>query len=439
MADITIVGLGLGPPDERTQKAQQALDASPTLFVRSHGDSVDVSDLLARERTIDLAHFRDTQAYPAQPWTLAEDAVLDAAATSPVVLAIPGHPCFGEGLVENILVKAQERRLSVKIIDGISVVDVLATALGIDPLRDRVQLLDGRAVSRIEEDAPYAGGAFTATPTRPILLTHVYDTTILTGIHSVLSRILPAGQPVVRVEAAGTTRQQVTTHRLADVPTMDGGMLVALYLPAQEPLDAARDPRTLQHIVARLRRPDGCPWDRKQDHTTLRDPVIDEAYEVLDAIDAGDSANLAEELGDLLLLVMMHAQIAEEAGTFTLEDVYEGISRKIIRRHPHVFGDMSAEDAGDVIGLWNRVKDQEKAEQPGKPGKAPDGQPHTMPAMIRASRVLRKHPLTENLPQSTAEDRSRALLAAVAAVVAAGDDPETILRHALIDHVNSNS
>ncbi len=439
MADITIVGLGIGPREERTQKAQRALEAAKTLFVRSHGDRVDMRDLLDRDGTIDLARLRDAERYPAQPWTLAENAVLDAANKGAVVIAIPGHPRFGEGLVENIVARAAQRGLSVEIVDGISVIDVLATALNIDPLRDRVQLFDGRAVSRIETDAPFAGGSLTATPTRPILLTHVYDTTILTGIHAALSRILPQEHPVTRIEAAGSSDQSISTHRLSDLPALDGGMLVALYIPAQEPLDAARDPRTLQHIVARLRRPDGCPWDRKQDHRTLRDSIIDEAYEVVDAIDAGDDANLAEELGDLLLLVMMHAQIAEEAGTFTLEDVYEGISRKIVRRHPHVFGDMSAEDAGEVIGLWQQVKAQEKAEQPGKPEKAADGQPHSMPALVRAPKVLQKHPMAGNLPQSTAEERSRALLAAVADIVAVGDDPETVLRQALVDHVqNSN-
>src|SRR5699024_3871120 len=125
--------------------------------------------------------------------------------------------------------------------------------------------------------------------------------------------------------------ESITLTELADHP---GGPMLAIYVPPLEVLDATRDPCTPQHIVARLRRPDGCPWDRKQDHTSLRDSIIDEAYEVVDAIDAGDDANLAEELGDLLLLIMMHAQIAEEAGTFTLEDVYDGISRKIVRRHP---------------------------------------------------------------------------------------------------------
>lgn len=438
-ADITIVGLGVGPRAGRTLQAQAALDAASALFVRTHGDGVDVSDLFQRENVVDLAPLRDAKAHPDHPWLRAEDAVLQAAATGPVVVAIPGHPRYGEGLVQNILRRAAGRGLTVEIIDGISAIDVFATALNIDPIRARVQLFDGRYLQVLAAEHRFAGGRFTGTPARPIIITHVYDATILAGIHQILGRILPHGHPVVRVEAAGLPDESMTTHTIADLPAMDGGLLVALYIPPQEQLDAARDPRTLQHVVARLRRPDGCPWDRKQDHATLRDSIIDEAYEVVDAIDAGDATNLAEELGDLLLLVMMHAQIAEEAGTFTLEDVYEGIARKIVRRHPHVFGDMSAEDAGEVIGLWQQVKAQEKADQPGKPEKALDGHPHSMPALVRAPKVLKKHPLPGNLPQSTPGKRSRALLAAVADIAAAGDDPETVLRQALIDHVNSNS
>src|SRR5699024_707393 len=118
-----------------------------------------------------------------------------------------------------------------------------------------------------------------------------------------------------------------------------------------------------------------------------------EVYEVIDAIDTDDDANLTEELGDLLLLIMMHSQIAEERGAFTLEDVYHGIATKIVRRHPHVFGDDAAGNADEVVGLWQQIKQQEKAESPGKPEKAPDGQPHSMPALERASRVLKKHPI----------------------------------------------
>lgn len=120
----------------------------------------------------------------------------------------------------------------------------------------------------------------------------------------------------------------------------------------------------LENIIARLRAPDGCPWDREQTHSSLKAACIEEAAEVVCGInileDTGNSDNFKEELGDLLLLIVMHAQIAEEEGLFTMDDVICGISEKMIRRHPHVFGEETASDSGEVLDKWNAIKKQEK-------------------------------------------------------------------------------
>ncbi|MBD5520300.1 MAG: MazG family protein [Lachnospiraceae bacterium] len=119
-----------------------------------------------------------------------------------------------------------------------------------------------------------------------------------------------------------------------------------------------------QNIIARLRAPDGCPWDKEQTHSSLKAACIEEAAEVVCGInileDTGNSDNLKEELGDLLLQVVMHAQIAEEEGLFTMDDIIQGISEKMIRRHPHVFGEETVSDSGEVLGKWNDIKKNEK-------------------------------------------------------------------------------
>ncbi len=119
-----------------------------------------------------------------------------------------------------------------------------------------------------------------------------------------------------------------------------------------------------QNIIARLRMPDGCPWDREQTHSSLKAACIEEAGEVICGInileDTGNPDNLKEELGDLLLQVVMHAQIAEEEGLFTMDDVIQGISEKMIRRHPHVFGEGQASDSEEALGRWNEIKKKEK-------------------------------------------------------------------------------
>lgn len=437
--DITIVGLGPGDPARRTFAAQAALDNTVRLFLRT-AHHPGISDLAEREGAFILDQHVDDRPDGGKNWLAASKIVCDTAMSVPIVLAIPGHPLLGERLVIETIAEATRRGQSFRVIEGLSVIDLMATALGIDLMIEDVQIIDAAKMVKTIGGGRFSGGVFPFTPLRPMLLSRVYGNPVAAPLSQILQRVLPPDHAVTLVEAAGIEGQQRVSEMTVDELAEAGpGQLASLWVPALDELDAVRDPRTLQHIVARLRRPDGCPWDREQTHESLRDNIIDEAYEVLDAIDAGDAANLAEELGDLFLLICMHAQIAEENGTFILEDVYEGISRKIIRRHPHVFGNAVAKEASDLAEIWAGVKAQEKAENPGTPAKALDGQPRSMPALIRARKVLSKHPLTTDPPLSTADERSRELLNAVAAIVSAGDDPERVLREALAEHVTGNA
>ncbi len=147
----------------------------------------------------------------------------------------------------------------------------------------------------------------------------------------------------------------------------------------------------LREIVAKLRAPGGCPWDREQTHSTLRGAILEEAYEVVAAIDASDDANLQEELGDLLLQSVFHSQIAAEEGRFDFDDVARGIAEKLLRRHPHVFGAESAVDSAAVLKRWDEIKRAEK--QPGGSTAAAslmDGVSAGMPALIHAEKIQRR-------------------------------------------------
>jgi MazG family protein len=150
-------------------------------------------------------------------------------------------------------------------------------------------------------------------------------------------------------------------------------------------------------VQARLRAPGGCPWDREQTHSTLRTYLIEEAYEVLDAIEKRNSQDLAEELGDLLLQVLFHADLARETGAFDISDVIIGIHDKMVRRHPHVFGDVKAETAGEVLKNWAQLKAKEKlaASPKGVPSQNPapsalDGVPRNVPALLEAYQMTRR-------------------------------------------------
>lgn len=146
----------------------------------------------------------------------------------------------------------------------------------------------------------------------------------------------------------------------------------------------------LVSVMARLRGSDGCPWDREQDHVTLKPYLLEETYEVLDAIDAGDDADLCGELGDVLLQVVFHAQVASETDRFTVDDVCRAIVDKLIRRHPHVFAELHVDDAGEVLRNWEQIKLEERRTDQGPAPSALDGVPRPMPALLRAQRVQEK-------------------------------------------------
>lgn len=153
-----------------------------------------------------------------------------------------------------------------------------------------------------------------------------------------------------------------------------------------EPKRAAEKFRELVEIMARLRAPDGCPWDREQTHASLKKYLIEEAYEMLESIDEGDDAALAEECGDVLLQVVFHAQIAAEEGRFAIADVLDAINGKLIRRHPHVFGDRDAATADEVLRNWDADKRKEKPERES----ILDGVPGALPALLRARQLQAK-------------------------------------------------
>jgi XTP/dITP diphosphohydrolase len=190
----------------------------------------------------------------------------------------------------------------------------------------------------------------------------------------------------------------------------------------------------LVQVMARLRGPDGCPWDREQSHESLAVHLLEETYETLDAIDSGDSDVLAEELGDLLLQIVFHSELSREAGEFEITDVVEGLLKKLFNRHPHVFGEVVARDAQEVVHNWEALKRKEKGRE-----LTSDDIPRNLPALLYAYKVLRRSlgradeltaergdlQVDGNVDEQTLGD---ALLRIVAAAVRSGVDPEGALR-----------
>ena len=200
---------------------------------------------------------------------------------------------------------------------------------------------------------------------------------------AVLRRLYPADHPVGRFGVPdGTTIGGLTAEDLA----------MPLYLAPVAPVADSASPWGMPWISNRLRAPDGCPWDREQTHESLRSHLLEEAYEVYDALEHGATPELAGELGDLLLQVVLHAQLAAEAGVFDMTDVWAAIATKIVRRHPHVFGESEARTAADVNRQWERIKATERAVAAdetgaGAPKSALDGISRSLPALAASQEM----------------------------------------------------
>jgi tetrapyrrole methylase family protein/MazG family protein len=365
-AAITIVGLGPGSFTDLTLEAQnilmQATNENHAVYFRTVVHPT-VEQLKQDTPNLRIESF-DRLYEESDDWTtlyqqIAEE-LCQLAAIQPVIYAVPGHPLIGEISVQLVLRMARERQLSTRIVSGLSFIEPVCTVLELDPFDSGAQIVDATTIATLSSEE--LGGK--VIPTVPLLVVQVYNRRLASEVKLALGSLYPDEWPVKLVRAAGVDSEAA----VVEMPLYEldrnnlANHLCTLYVPPVDELTALRLPETLRYIMMRLRRdPDGCPWDRKQTHDSLKKYVIEEAYEVIEALDEQDMDKLAEELGDLMLQVFLHAEVARQADEFTLGDVYEHINAKLIRRHPHVFGSVEVENAGQVVQNWDAIKRQERA------------------------------------------------------------------------------
>jgi tetrapyrrole methylase family protein/MazG family protein len=242
-------------------------------------------------------------------------------------------------------------------------------------------------LARLPEDIRPPGGLqiidleapFEPNPTVPTLIVGRRNGEDRAAALMTARRAFDADQPIWLLRAEGEAT--VSTVRALQAEEID-----AIFVPAVEPEAAERSLAGLRHLVHRLRAPGGCPWDREQTHQSLAKYVLEEAYEVVDAIEHHGPEELSEELGDLLLQVFLQSELAEEAGRFSLNDVVERITTKLIRRHPHVFADVQVGGAADVEVNWEALKKTEKGDRVS----ALDGVPRSLPALTMAAELQKR-------------------------------------------------
>ena len=371
---ILVVGLGPGGRDHVTYETLAAIERIPHRYVRTrqHPSADLVADSISFDHVYERADtFADVYA------TVVEKLVAAAREHGEILYAVPGSPLVLERSVATL---RADRRVECQILPAISFLDVVWTRLDIDPIEAGVTLIDGHE---------FATAA--ASATGALLVAHTHANWVLSNIKLSLDDVDGRldDTPVILLKALGTDDERIIHTTWSEMDrTFEADHLTSLYIPNLT--TSIADGYVRFHQLARTLR-EQCPWDIEQTHHSLIPYVIEETYEVVDAIQALDPDDpstddlLVEELGDLLYQIEFHATIAEQQGRFTISDVTRGVHDKLVRRHPHVFGDVEVDGTEQVLSNWDSIKRAEKGRT-----SVFDGIPGALPSLAYAHSVQKK-------------------------------------------------
>ena len=374
---ITVVGLGPGEPGCLTMEAWAVLESADEIYLRTrkhptvalvpssaHVHSFD--DIYERADTLEELHAE-----------IASHIVGLGTRAEGVIYAVPGHPLVGENSVLRILALARQRGVAVRIVEGLSFLEPICTQIELDPLSG-LQVAD--AVMLAQRHYPLFN------PDLPLLIGQLNSRDLASEVKLALMMVYPDEHPVTLLACAGMASESLRVVPLYKLDRCEGtDCPTSLYVP---PLPTSGSVAVFQELVARLRAPDGCPWDREQTHRSLRPFLLEETHEVLQALDDEDIPSLQDELGDLLLQILLHTQIAIEQAEFKMADVVSHIVDKLRHRHPHVFGETQVASSREVLVNWERIKSEERNHK--SPRSMLAGVPAAMPALARAQALQRR-------------------------------------------------
>ncbi len=341
---IKIVGLGAGDLEQLPLGVYRLLERAEHIYLRTVEHPV-VCALEAEGMqfiSFDAIYEKHAQ-FEAVYDEIVATLVAEEKIHGEIVYAVPGHPMVAERTVCLL----RESGVAAEVVGGHSFLDAVFTAAGFDPV-EGFQLLDATALRK--EQVQMTGH---------VLITQVYDQFSASEVKLTLMEKYPDDYQITVITNAGMLNQMVKQLPLYELDyNWDVDNLTTLYVPPTD--QVMREFWHLRHVFAILRSPEGCPWDRKQTHESLLPKMLEEVNEYLEAVQKADLDNMVEELGDVLLHVMLSAQIGEDEGVFTIDDVIEAIAEKMIRRHPHVFGDAKAATAEEALALFLEAKAEEK-------------------------------------------------------------------------------
>lgn len=346
---LKIMGLGPGAYEALTIGALKELKNNKNIYFRTEKHpTVDfLKDEGIKFESYDHAYekydsFDDVYKY------IAEDLITKIKDDEDLIYAVPGHPLVAEKSVINLIELCKENNIQYEVLPAVSFVDAMMEALQVDPI-EGVKIIDAFEMKNQILDKRVG-----------TIITQVYNNFIASEVKLRLLEGYEDDTEIIFVRAAGVegleSIRKIPLYELDWQEDID--YLTSIYIPKD--LGNKKDFQDLLDIIETLRNPGGCPWDREQTHESLKSALLEECYEVIDAIENEDEDALIEELGDVLLQVVFHASIGKEDGYFDIMDVIGGISNKMINRHPHVFGNEKANTSEQVLVNWDEIKKEEK-------------------------------------------------------------------------------
>ena len=370
---ITLLGLGPGDPALLTRQAWDVLNHSAEIYLRTRQHPT-VAGFPPGLRVHSFDHlYEDGESFESVYEHIVAQVLALGARPQGVIYAVPGHPFVAEATSPEIARRAAEAGIPMQVVEGLSFLEATFAVLGVDPF-PHTALVDALELSA-SHFPPFP-------PSAPAVIAQIHSPAVASEVKLVLTALYPDEHPVQLVHAAGTQQARVEALPLYAIDrSPQVGLQTCMYVP---PLGGNASFEAFQEIIAHLRAPEGCPWDREQTHQTLRPHLLEEAYEVLSALDAGDVKALREELGDLLLQIVLHAQIASEYGEFNMSDVLQSIHTKLVHRHPHVFAGLKIASPQGVIENWERIKSAEREASGKEAGGILAGVSLALPALSQA-------------------------------------------------------
>lgn len=349
MHTINIIGLGSSDIDNMPLGVWRFLTECDTLYMRTM-DHPAVQTLETEGLNItafdDVYEESDTFS---ETYEKIVDMLMTEVRNKDVNYVVPGHPLFYETTTELLLEKEQAGEVKVNLIGGGSFIDVVINALKV-PVNEGFQLLDATLLEYSDLNHH-----------QHTLITQVYDQISLSEAKLTLLELYPADTKVKLADSAGSADEKIYEMPLHELDYLNiVSNRLTLYIP--KVADERLDHRNIHHMTAlfdRLVGEDGCPWDKVQTHQSIEKNLIEETYEVIEAIEREDDDAIVEELGDILLQVALHSAIANKDGYFDFYDVLKSLNDKIVRRHPHVFGDAEVNDMDDLSRVWKAAKASE--------------------------------------------------------------------------------